>query len=405
MKSATPSPHDPLRTRARAMILRPHPPATGMPFNGRTMNSETTLGTRAPIRSARNQYTRPRALLSDGQIAAPQIPPQTASEITAGTPSGAVLVMSYGTREIAPESHSSVSTPWWNTSVDRNPAMKAPALLASGVARGFTPGRIVRRSLLGDVFSCIRDTAVSMCNRRACHDVARRNLCLEEPQQICVDLILERRAQAVRRALVDLETRVLDQLGGEHGGGGNRDDLIVVAVDDERRDVELLQILGEVRLGERLDAVEHPFVAGLHALEPERVTEALGDLGARPIGAVERRSQIFEELRAVGEDVGPDLVERLHRQPAGIGGRSQHQRRHRADEDGLRHSLRAVTSEVARNLAAARGVADVDRVIQVERPDQHGEIVRVGVHLVAGPGLARAALAATVVCDAPVGAR
>ena len=38
--------------------------------------------------------------------------------------------------------------------------------------------------------------------------------------------------------------------------GVDRHDLVVVAVDDQGRHVELLQVLGEVGLRERLDAVD-----------------------------------------------------------------------------------------------------------------------------------------------------
>src|SRR5438094_9203774 len=99
----------------------------------------------------------------------------------------------------------------------------------------------------------------------------RPDLGPDECQEVGVDPVLVGRAQAVRRALVDLETCVLDQLGGTQGGGPDRDDLIVIAVDDEGRHVELPEIPGEVGLGEGLDAVEGGVEARLHALEPERV--------------------------------------------------------------------------------------------------------------------------------------
>ena len=61
---------------------------------------------------------------------------------------------------------------------------------------------------------------------------------------------------------------------------------------------------------------------------------------------------------------------------------------------------RAVAADVARDLAAAGRVADVDGVLQVERLDERGEVVGVRVHVVAVPRLARAAVAAAVVGDA-----
>jgi hypothetical protein len=63
-----------------------------------------------------------------------------------------------------------------------------------------------------------------------------------------------------------------------------------------------------------------------------------------------------------------------------------------------------VAADVAGDFAPARGVADVDRVLQVERFDERREVVGVGVHLVAIPGLARTAVAAAAMGDAAVSA-
>ncbi len=82
----------------------------------------------------------------------------------------------------------------------------------------------------------------------------------------------------------------------------------------------------------------------------------------------------------------------------------QHQRRHRADQHGLGHTFRAVAADIAGDFAAARGVADMDRVLQVERFDERREVVGVGVHVVAVPGLARAPMAAAVMGDAAISA-
>src|SRR3989442_13236508 len=48
-------------------------------------------------------------------------------------------------------------------------------------------------------------------------------------------------------------------------------------------------------------------------------------------------------------------------------------------------------------------MADQDHVLQIELFDQRVEIVRVGIHVVAAPGLARATMASTVVRDRAVG--
>ena len=50
-------------------------------------------------------------------------------------------------------------------------------------------------------------------------------------------------------------------------------------------------------------------------------------------------------------------------------------------------------------------MADMDRVLEVERLDQRREVVGIGVEVVAVPGLARPAMAAAVVGDAAIAAR
>ena len=110
------------------------------------------------------------------------------------------------------------------------------------------------------------------------------------------------------------------------------------------------------------------------------------------------------ELRAVGAMSGAEAVEDVDRQAARIGGGLEHQRRHGVEEHGLGDASlgasRAVAADVAGDLAAAGRVADVDRVLQIERLDQRHQVVGIGVHVVAVPRLGRSAVAAAVVGDA-----
>ena len=65
-----------------------------------------------------------------------------------------------------------------------------------------------------------------------------------------------------------------------------------------------------------------------------------------------------------------DLVERVDRQAAEIGVRLENQRRYRAHQHGLGDALGTVAPDVAGNLSAASGVANMDRVCEVERFDK-----------------------------------
>src|ERR1035437_3109393 len=110
----------------------------------------------------------------------------------------------------------------------------------------------------------------------------------EEGQQIGVELVLVRVGQTMGTAGIDLQRRVLDEFRREHCRSRDRHDLIVIAVDDQRRHVDLLQVLSEIRLGEGFDGIEFVLETALHPLEPERVPHALRDLVALAIGAVKR---------------------------------------------------------------------------------------------------------------------
>src|SRR3954452_24591627 len=205
--------------------------------------------------------------------------------------------------------------------------------------------------------------------------------------------------EPVWSAGVDLERGSRDDLRGLQRRCSDRDDLVVVAVCGEGRDVEALEILGEVRLRERLDAVERALQSRLHRHQPERVAGPLRDGRAWPVGAVERRAQVLVELRTIGRQSGAELVEHLDRRTLRIGVGLEHQGWDRTQQHSLRNARGAVPADVARDLAAARGVTYMDRVMQVERFDQPSEVVCVGVHVVARPRLARATVTTAVVRD------
>jgi hypothetical protein len=64
-----------------------------------------------------------------------------------------------------------------------------------------------------------------------------------------------------------------------------------------------------------------------------------------------------------------------------------------------------VARNVARNFPATGGMTDMDRVLEVQLLNELGEIVRLGVHVVAVPWLARASVTAAIVCNAAVTVR
>jgi hypothetical protein len=65
---------------------------------------------------------------------------------------------------------------------------------------------------------------------------------------------------------------------------------------DQRWDIELLEVLGEIGLGEGLDAVVGVLQPGLHAPQPELLQHALGDLRVWPVRAIELQCKVLVEL-------------------------------------------------------------------------------------------------------------
>ncbi len=182
-------------------------------------------------------------------------------------------------------------------------------------------------------------------------------------------------------------------------GGGvlDRDDLIGLAVQQQRRHVELRQVVGEVSLGERLDAVVGVELADLHAPEPELIQQPLRHVGIWLVRAVERQRQFLVELGAVTGHPGAQPVEDLHRQPVRVRVGLQHQRRNSGDEDSLGDPARSVSADVAGDLPAAGGVPDQSGVGEIECVDHRGQVVGVTVHVVTARGLTGTAVTAPVV--------
>ena len=123
-------------------------------------------------------------------------------------------------------------------------------------------------------------------------------------------------------------------------------------------------------------------------------------LHARPVETIKRSGgKIVVELRTVGGELRLQAVENALRQAKRIGRRLHHQRRHRADDRRFRHPAIAVARQIAHHFAAAGGMPDVDRVLQVEVLGHRSQVVGVMIHVMVAADLGRAAMAAPVMRD------
>jgi hypothetical protein len=178
---------------------------------------------------------------------------------------------------------------------------------------------------------------------------------------------------------------------------------------DQRGDVDPPEILSEVGLAEGLDAIVSGLDPAHHALPPPVVDEALGHLRARPIEAKEcsRRDVPKSCARSTSRAVRYASKTSKGSPPGlaavfGMSGGTAPMRTALATRPLARP---APWRPMYRDLAAARRVPDVDRVLEVELLGQRDEIVGIRVHLVAVPRLGRTPVSATVVRDAPEAAR
>src|SRR3954462_540262 len=77
----------------------------------------------------------------------------------------------------------------------------------------------------------------------------------------------------------------------------DRDDLVIFAVHNERWHIDLFEVLSEVGFGECFDALIGVPRTGLHTPQPELIENALRDLRAGPVCAVEGDCEILVVLR------------------------------------------------------------------------------------------------------------
>src|SRR4029077_13585605 len=113
-----------------------------------------------------------------------------------------------------------------------------------------------------------------------------------------------------REATVGLQRPVPEKLGRQWPGVGIGNDLIVVAVHHEHRYGDLLQVFGEIGLGEGDDAVVVRLRAAHHALAPPVIDDGLRRFRARAVVTIKwSRREVAVKLRATGRDLCLQSIE------------------------------------------------------------------------------------------------
>src|ERR1700722_16447042 len=108
----------------------------------------------------------------------------------------------------------------------------------------------------------------------------------------------------MRKALIGFKRAIPEQLCRQRPSGYVWNDLIVFAVHYEHGYGNLLEVFGEIRLGEGDDAVVVGLGASHYALAPPIQDHRLRALGARAVVTIERpRRDIVIELRSAGSEL------------------------------------------------------------------------------------------------------
>ncbi len=161
---------------------------------------------------------------------------------------------------------------------------------------------------------------------------------LDEGQNVSVEHGSVDGQHAVREALVDLQHPIFEQLDGFLGRVSDGNDLIVIAVKHQGRHRHRLKVGCLVRFREGFDALVVGLGTARHSLAPPVLNQSRVDLRARPVEAIEGAAgYVQEELCAVLREGFSETVKHFNRQPLGIVGSLQHQRRDCRHQHRLGH--------------------------------------------------------------------
>ena len=109
--------------------------------------------------------------------------------------------------------------------------------------------------------------------------------------------------------------------------------------------------------------------------------------------------QVAIELRAIGRELRLQAVEHFFWKAARIRRGLDHQRRYGTDQRGLRHPALAMPRQIVRDLATAGGMADVNRVFEIEMRCEGRKVIGIMIHVMAVADLRGSPMTAPVMSD------
>src|SRR5258705_10066466 len=167
----------------------------------------------------------------------------------------------------------------------------------------------------------------------------------------------------------------------------------------QHRHIDDLEILVKLGFREGLNAVVLAFDSAHHSLTPPVVSDTLRDLGTGTVVTIERQGEILVELRTMVGRTVTKSVEYFHRNAVRVLLRFQHARSNGADEYSFGDSPFSMLCDVADHLAAARRMTNVNRVFEIKRGDEFGNIGGIGVDVIAVNRLSGTAMPTAVMSD------
>src|SRR6201992_232115 len=197
---------------------------------------------------------------------------------------------------------------------------------------------------------------------------------------------------AMRQSRAGLQHAMLQKLDRPGAGNRERANLVIFAMHYQDRHVDHLEIVKKLGFGEDLNTVVMSLDAAHHTLPPPVLSYPLRYNGTRPGEAIEGNRDVFIELRAMLRRPFAQTVDDCLRYAIRIVSTLHKGRRNCTDEDGFGHASFAVARDITRHLTSARGVPDVDGILQIERGDEFGTVRGVRVHIVPMDHLGGAAM-------------
>src|SRR6266478_7700445 len=111
-------------------------------------------------------------------------------------------------------------------------------------------------------------------------------------KQVGIDLFGIGCTHPMRKAGIDFQRRIFHELRGKRRRIRDGNYLVVITMENQCRNINLLEIVTEIGLRERLDAVIVSLDSAHHSLQPPMLPNAFRSLRAWTVVSIERKGKV-----------------------------------------------------------------------------------------------------------------